>query len=196
MKKKFRIIPGLVGLGVFVSFFTPRKTGGVGTPGINGQPLHYRREGGGQFVLYSAGWNETDDGGLAVIAKSSSSGIDSSKGDWGWRYPVKQVADVELNWHRRQTAILPLRLRAPAGWAYASKPQTAAGEVPASGSSCRFHAATLQNRQRTAPLTRSFIALHSTLKSAETGRMNRQLRPRRGNGFKGARQICIQLVCR
>jgi hypothetical protein len=30
---------------------------------------------------------------------------------------------------RRQTAVLPLRLRAQAGWAYASKPQTAAGEV-------------------------------------------------------------------
>src|ERR1035438_5931615 len=28
---------------------------------INGQPLHYRRTSDGQFVLYSVGWNETDD---------------------------------------------------------------------------------------------------------------------------------------
>ena len=30
---------------------------------IGGQPLHYRRTEDGQFVLYSVGWNETDDGG-------------------------------------------------------------------------------------------------------------------------------------
>ena len=31
---------------------------------IGGQPLHYRRTDDGQFVLYSVGWNETDDGGV------------------------------------------------------------------------------------------------------------------------------------
>ncbi|MCL5097810.1 MAG: hypothetical protein M1608_09865, partial [Candidatus Omnitrophica bacterium] len=30
---------------------------------INGKPLHYRRTQDGQFILYSVGWNETDDGG-------------------------------------------------------------------------------------------------------------------------------------
>src|SRR5262249_41504111 len=30
---------------------------------LTGQPLHYRRTEGGNFVLYSVGWNEKDDGG-------------------------------------------------------------------------------------------------------------------------------------
>ena len=33
---------------------------------INGQPLHYRRTDDGQFVLYSVGWDEKDDGGVPV----------------------------------------------------------------------------------------------------------------------------------
>ena len=36
---------------------------------INAQPLHYRRTADGQFVLYSVGWNETDDGGIIVFKK-------------------------------------------------------------------------------------------------------------------------------
>ena len=70
---------------------------------IGGQPLHYRRDpssqssdaAGGQFVLYSVGWNETDDGGV-VVSKNGSNGRDESnarvdieKGDWVWRYPQK-----------------------------------------------------------------------------------------------------------
>ena len=56
---------------------------------IGGRPLHYRRTDDGQFVLYSVGWNETDDGGVVVMAKGSSPGVDSNKGDWVWRYPQK-----------------------------------------------------------------------------------------------------------
>ena len=37
---------------------------------INGQPLHYRRSDDGQFVLYSVGWNETDDGGVVAFERS------------------------------------------------------------------------------------------------------------------------------
>ena len=54
---------------------------------INGQPLHYRREADGRFVLYSVGWNETDDGGQVAFTKSGS--VDREKGDWVWQYPVK-----------------------------------------------------------------------------------------------------------
>jgi hypothetical protein len=54
---------------------------------INGQPLHYRREANGQFVLYSVGWNETDDGGQIVLNKHGS--VDREKGDWVWQYPQK-----------------------------------------------------------------------------------------------------------
>jgi hypothetical protein len=53
----------------------------------NGQPLKYRREANGQFVLYSVGWNETDDGGVVVLNKSSELGVDLDQGDWVWRYP-------------------------------------------------------------------------------------------------------------
>ncbi len=54
---------------------------------INGQPLHYRRTEAGQFVLYSVGWNETDDGGQVAFTKSGS--VDREKGDWVWQYPAK-----------------------------------------------------------------------------------------------------------
>ena len=42
---------------------------------ITGQPLRYRRT-EGQFVLYSVGWNESDDGGKA--------GKTNEDGDWVW----------------------------------------------------------------------------------------------------------------
>jgi hypothetical protein len=62
---------------------------------INGQPLHYRRDppspgsgaASGQFVLYSVGWNETDDGGEVGLTKKGY--LDISQGDWVWRYPAK-----------------------------------------------------------------------------------------------------------
>jgi hypothetical protein len=54
---------------------------------INGQPLHYRRTSDGQFVLYSVGWNETDDGGEVGFKKDGS--LDVNTGDWVWRYPSK-----------------------------------------------------------------------------------------------------------
>jgi hypothetical protein len=54
---------------------------------INGQPLHYRRTDDGQFVLYSVGWNETDDGGQVALTKSGR--VDSDHGDWVWQYPAK-----------------------------------------------------------------------------------------------------------
>ena len=64
---------------------------------IGGQPLKYRREANGQFVLYSVGWNETDDGGHVAFRKSSrpdrkdedtfAAIVDLDKGDWVWQYP-------------------------------------------------------------------------------------------------------------
>lgn len=49
------------------------------------QPLHYRTTDDGQFVLYSVGWNEKDDGGTVSLTTSSS--VDLDNGDWVWRYP-------------------------------------------------------------------------------------------------------------
>jgi hypothetical protein len=56
---------------------------------INGRPLRYRLTPDGQFVLYSVGWNEQDDGGVADQGNSTDTGIDLEKGDWVWRYPQK-----------------------------------------------------------------------------------------------------------
>jgi hypothetical protein len=55
---------------------------------INGEPLHYRREAYGQFVLYSVGWNEKDDDGVSGAGKSGKM-IDYDKGDLVWHYPQK-----------------------------------------------------------------------------------------------------------
>jgi hypothetical protein len=45
---------------------------------IGGQPLRYHRTNDGKFLLYSVGWNETDDGGR-------DGGIDFTQGDWVWK---------------------------------------------------------------------------------------------------------------
>ena len=54
---------------------------------INGQPLKYRPTADGQYVLYSVGWNESDDGGVLGLNKSGE-GIDPKTGDWVWRLPA------------------------------------------------------------------------------------------------------------
>ena len=51
---------------------------------INGEPLHYRRTSDGKFLLYSVGWNETDDDGQVSSTKTGA--VDISKGDWVWKY--------------------------------------------------------------------------------------------------------------
>ena len=55
---------------------------------IGGQPLKYRRTDDGQFVLYSIGWNEKDDGGTVVLTDSKPPRVNLDKGDWVWEYPV------------------------------------------------------------------------------------------------------------
>jgi hypothetical protein len=60
--------------------FMPRQPNDV----ITGQPFKYRRADDGQFILYSVGWNEKDDGG--VPGKSL---FDKTEGDWVWSYPAK-----------------------------------------------------------------------------------------------------------
>jgi hypothetical protein len=51
---------------------------------IGGQPLVYRPTADGQFLLYSVGWNETDDGGQESPPNRSGGG-DYTKGDWVWK---------------------------------------------------------------------------------------------------------------
>jgi hypothetical protein len=51
---------------------------------IVGQPLHYQRAAAGQYLLYSVGWNEKDDGG-EIASPKSSRGDAADEGDWVWR---------------------------------------------------------------------------------------------------------------
>jgi hypothetical protein len=54
---------------------------------VDGQPLRYQRTSDGQFLLYSVGWNETDDDGqIGLLA--SGRGTEIKDGDWTWRYPA------------------------------------------------------------------------------------------------------------
>ncbi len=54
---------------------------------IGGQPLKYRLTTDGRYVLYSIGWNETDDGGQVVL--DSDGKPDFEQGDWVWALPGK-----------------------------------------------------------------------------------------------------------
>jgi len=56
---------------------------------VGGKTLKYRQEAGGWFILYSVGWNETDDGGVVVYREFSPNTVDTDKGDWVWRYPAR-----------------------------------------------------------------------------------------------------------
>jgi hypothetical protein len=66
----------------------PRFLGTIPHDLISGEPLHYQRTDDGQFLLYSVGWNETDDHGeLAFFA--SGRGPEKKEGDWVWCYPTR-----------------------------------------------------------------------------------------------------------
>ncbi|MEO7676737.1 MAG: hypothetical protein ABIV39_08260, partial [Verrucomicrobiota bacterium] len=52
---------------------------------ITGEPLKYRQTGDGKFILYSVGWNGTDDGGTIAI-RLSSRNPQMEEGDWVWQY--------------------------------------------------------------------------------------------------------------
>ena len=49
---------------------------------INGKPLTYELNPAGGYLLYSVGWNETDDGGK--IKQNKSGVVDQNEGDWVW----------------------------------------------------------------------------------------------------------------
>jgi hypothetical protein len=53
---------------------------------IGGAPLKYWRAENGTFLLYSIGWNETDDGGQVLRGEDGLP--DLKRGDWVWRHPI------------------------------------------------------------------------------------------------------------
>ena len=52
---------------------------------IDGQPLRYRPKPDGRYVIYSIGWNKTDDGGELAWVKGKDPNVDITKGDWVWQ---------------------------------------------------------------------------------------------------------------
>jgi len=60
---------------------------------IDGQPLRYHRT-ADQFVLYSVGWNERDDGGQIAWTSDKPQRIDDMRGDWVWFSQPQPSASV------------------------------------------------------------------------------------------------------
>ncbi len=56
---------------------------------IDGQPLRYRRDADGSYVLYSIGWNQKDDGGVIGWTKGKTPKPELRNGDWVWQMPAK-----------------------------------------------------------------------------------------------------------
>lgn len=54
---------------------------------MDAKPLRYRLKADGSYVLYSVGWNRSDDGGELVLKQDETAGLDLEKGDWVWRMP-------------------------------------------------------------------------------------------------------------
>ncbi len=67
---------------------TPQFISKIPMDVISGEPYKYRRTDDRRFVLYSVGWNETDDGGTVAMTKDGD--ISRRNGDWVWpQYPAK-----------------------------------------------------------------------------------------------------------
>jgi hypothetical protein len=62
---------------------TPRLLDSVPRDVISGNPFRYRRLEGSQFLLYSPGWNQVDEGGEPPPLANRLT--DFSRGDWAWR---------------------------------------------------------------------------------------------------------------
>ena len=62
---------------------------------ITDAPLIYRRTPDGQFILYSVGWNEKDDGGQVMLTKAGQPSSNLTEGDWVWQYSAPTVSPVQ-----------------------------------------------------------------------------------------------------
>lgn len=67
----------------------PRFISGIPNDLIDGKPLRYRRNPDGSYILYSVGWNQTDDGGEIAWSRGKDPSVDISKGDWVWQMPAR-----------------------------------------------------------------------------------------------------------
>lgn len=68
----------------------PQFLGTIPADVIDGKPLRYCRNADGGYILYSVGWNQTDDGGqLAWVNNKKDTNLDVSAGDWVWQIPAR-----------------------------------------------------------------------------------------------------------
>jgi len=58
---------------------TPEYIAAVPNDIVSAAPYRYQRLGNGRYLLYSVGWDETDDQGREAEQRD--------QGDWVWRYP-------------------------------------------------------------------------------------------------------------
>jgi len=58
---------------------------------MDGKPLRYRVTPEGGYILYSVGWNLTDDGGELAWTSDQERQVDATKGDWVWTNPRTEV---------------------------------------------------------------------------------------------------------
>ncbi|HEX5219434.1 MAG TPA: hypothetical protein VFZ59_07685 [Verrucomicrobiae bacterium] len=68
---------------------SPKFLGQIPHDLITGKPLKYRRTEDGSFILYSVGWNATDDAGK--VSQIPGGAPNPELGDWVWRYPQSKL---------------------------------------------------------------------------------------------------------
>jgi hypothetical protein len=66
----------------------PRFIAAIPGDVIDGRPLRYRLAPDGGYLLYSIGWNQTDDGGVLAWSKDKKS-VDIEQGDWVWQMAAR-----------------------------------------------------------------------------------------------------------
>lgn len=64
---------------------------------FNGEMYHYKLQSDGKFLLYSVGWNQTDDGGVGVYKKDDPKNLDLKQGDWVWPIPKDVSSKDEVH---------------------------------------------------------------------------------------------------
>jgi hypothetical protein len=55
---------------------------------FGGQPLRYKTNTNGGYLIYSIGWNEVDDGGVAAQTTGNTPRSNPNEGDWVWESPA------------------------------------------------------------------------------------------------------------
>jgi len=83
--ERYRVVNGQLPENLEV--LVPRYINKIPNDVIDGQPLRYRLESDGNYVIYSVGWNKTDDGGVRGRRPLGPNGPfvpDLEQGDWVW----------------------------------------------------------------------------------------------------------------